>query len=68
MLNNGLNPNLCDFKGISLLYLCSQLDKSAEVDLILDLGIDPQQLNVHGETPLITEFIVQGGHYIDNND
>lgn len=68
MLNNGLNRNLCDFEGISLLHLCWQLDKIDEVGVLLDYRADPLQLNVHGETPLITELRVQGGHYIDNND
>ncbi|WP_184182058.1 hypothetical protein [Paenibacillus sp. JGP012] len=40
MLNNGLNPNLCDFEGISLLSLCSQLDKSDEAGVLLDFGAD----------------------------
>ncbi|MCW3791483.1 hypothetical protein OM416_07820 [Paenibacillus sp. LS1] len=35
MLNNGLNPNLCDFEGISLLSLCSQLDKNDEVAVLI---------------------------------
>jgi len=38
MLNNGLNPNLCDFEGISLLNLCWQLDKSDEVAVLVDYG------------------------------
>ncbi|SCX84271.1 hypothetical protein SAMN05720606_101197 [Paenibacillus polysaccharolyticus] len=67
MLNNGLNPNLCDFEVISLLHLCSQLDESDEVDLLFVFVADPHQLIVYGETPLISELRVQGGHYIDKN-
>ncbi|WP_127544934.1 hypothetical protein [Paenibacillus amylolyticus] len=54
MLNNGLNPNLCDFEGISLLHLCWQLDKSDEAGVLLDFGADPKQLNIYGETPFKT--------------
>gem|GEM_PF-3778824 len=54
MLNNGLNPNLCDFEGISLLHLCWQLDKNEEVSVLLDYGADLRQLNVYGETLLMT--------------
>lgn len=41
MLTNGLNPNLNDSKGNCLLHFCYQLDKSDEVDLLLDFGADP---------------------------
>ncbi|WP_339236340.1 ankyrin repeat domain-containing protein [Paenibacillus sp. FSL R5-0517] len=54
MLNNGLNPNLCDFEGISLLHLCWLLDKSDEVSVLLDYGADPKQLNIYGKTPFMT--------------
>lgn len=54
LLDNGLNPDLCDFEGISLLHLCSQLDKSDEVSLLLGYGADPKQLNIYSEMSVMT--------------
>ena len=59
MLNNGLNPSICNYEGIRLLHLCWQLDNNVKVSIIFDYGSDPKQLNIYGQTPLITELKVQ---------
>ncbi|MGX3011261.1 ankyrin repeat domain-containing protein [Helicobacter sp. 23-1044] len=52
MLENGLNPNLANHKGDTLLMLASYHNALACVRLLLDFGASVDKANDRGHTPL----------------
>ena len=52
MLNYGLNPNLTNHKGNTLLMLACYHDNFETAQLLLERGADPDRPNDKGQTPL----------------